>query len=139
MFTSACAGQKGGAVAGQPGAWQLSLPAVAQAVPFLYVPGWNFLGATYGFGVVQAFYMGSFRINPGTPSSAGVTPDSGGSFEVIANTIWSPINLSWNLGGGWFWSVTFNFMASGWLALGRYAEPGLLDLRAGDGDLVPRQ
>ena len=32
------------------------LPAIAQAVPLLWVPGWNFLGATYGASVVQAFY-----------------------------------------------------------------------------------
>ena len=36
------AGQNGGS--GNQAA-HLSLPAVAQAVPFLYVPGWNFLGA----------------------------------------------------------------------------------------------
>ena len=41
------AGQNGGSGNQAP---HLSLPAVAQAVPFLYVPGWNFLGATYGFG-----------------------------------------------------------------------------------------
>jgi hypothetical protein len=33
------------------------LPAVAQAVPLLWVPGWNFLGATYSASVVQAFYV----------------------------------------------------------------------------------
>src|SRR3984885_4038804 len=32
------------------------IPAIAQAVPLLWVPGWNFLGATYGASVVQAFY-----------------------------------------------------------------------------------
>ena len=31
--------------------------------------------------------------------------------EVLANTTFSPMNLSWNLGGGWFYSVSFNFMA----------------------------
>ena len=33
------------------------LPALAQAVPLLWVPGWNFLGATYSASVVQAFYV----------------------------------------------------------------------------------
>jgi hypothetical protein len=102
------AGQNGGARGGNqaPG---LSLPAIAQAVPFLYVPGWNFLGATYGFGVVQAFYIGYVQAFQGSPSVVASQPPIA-SFEVIANTTWSPINLSWNLGGGWFWSVTFNFM-----------------------------
>jgi hypothetical protein len=123
------AGQNGGSgnagVTG--GGAHLALPAVAQAVPFLYVPGWNFLGATYGFGVVQAFYMGFVTGGlgnlstpaatiPGTctalvgPPVACVSAGSG-TYEVLANTTWSPINLSWNLGGGWFWSVAFNFMA----------------------------
>ena len=35
------------------------LPAVAQAVPLLWVPGWNFWGATYSASVVQAFYVSS--------------------------------------------------------------------------------
>src|ERR1700691_5548597 len=43
------AGQNGGR-GNQAGG--LAAPAVAQAVPFLFVPGWNFYGATYAFGVV---------------------------------------------------------------------------------------
>jgi hypothetical protein len=97
----------------------LSLPAIANAVPFLYVPGWNWWGATYSFGVVQAFYMGTVLNNPGnlnTPatgllgfpvSGPGSLPNAGW-YEVLANTFWSPINLSWNLGGGWFFSASFN-------------------------------
>ena len=100
------AGQNGGSGNQAP---DFRCPAVAQAVPFLYVPGWNFFGATYGFGVVQAFYMvdvsGDSRQSEHVPPSAPIA-----TFEVLANTTWSPINLSWNLGGGWFWSVTFNFM-----------------------------
>ena len=34
-----------------------NLPAVAQAVPLLWVPGWNWWGATYSASVVQAFYI----------------------------------------------------------------------------------
>ena len=44
-----CAAVSGGGCA--------NLPAIAQAVPLLWVPGWNFLGATYSASVVQAFYM----------------------------------------------------------------------------------
>ena len=43
----------------------LAAPAVAQAVPFLFVPGWNFFGATYAMGVVQAFYMFDVLAAPG--------------------------------------------------------------------------
>ena len=39
-----------------PGSIRLTLPAIANAIPLLYVPGWNFLGATYAMSVVQAFY-----------------------------------------------------------------------------------
>jgi hypothetical protein len=34
-----------------------NLPAIAQAVPLLWVPGWSFWGATYSASVVQAFYV----------------------------------------------------------------------------------
>src|ERR1700722_20893915 len=43
-----CVGTTGGGCA--------QLPAIAQAVPLLWVPGWDFLGATYSASVVQAFY-----------------------------------------------------------------------------------
>jgi hypothetical protein len=35
---------------------------------------------------------------------------SGGGF-VTANPTFTPVNLSWNLGNGWFTSIGFNFMA----------------------------
>jgi hypothetical protein len=82
-------------------------PAIAQAVPLLYVPGWNFLGATYAMSVVQAFY--NFE-TCGPGACSGAAPVLGGGF-VYANTTWNPITLSWNLGGGWFVSAAFNFMA----------------------------
>jgi hypothetical protein len=92
----------------------LYLPAIAQAVPLLWVPGWNFLGASYAASVVQAFYEFQVIGNPGAPWSS-TTPGSGinitaGGYNV-ANTTWNPIVLSWNLGSGWFTSVGFNFMA----------------------------
>jgi hypothetical protein len=86
----------------------LFLPAVAQAIPLLFVPGWNFLGASYSFSVVQAFYMNGAFVNPGSLN----TPPVGLGFnETLANTTWNPINLSWNVGGGWFVAAGFNFMA----------------------------
>ena len=88
----------------------LYLPAIAQAVPLLWVPGWNFLGATYAMSVVQAFY--EFQVlgapGPGAPwgGSPGALLATG---YTTANTLWNPIALSWNLGGGWFVSAGFNF------------------------------
>lgn len=96
-----------------PGGAHLYLPAIAQAVPLLYVPGWNFLGASYGMSVVQAFYTflncGTVACGLGGSGAAGAAPIIGGGF-VYANTLWNPITLSWNLGGGWFVSAGFNFV-----------------------------
>jgi hypothetical protein len=85
------------------------LPAIAQAVPLLYVPGWNFLGASYAMSVVQAFYTYETCGVAGSGGScSGGSPLTGTGF-VYANTFWNPITLSWNLGGGWFISAAFNF------------------------------
>jgi hypothetical protein len=103
-----------------------NLPAIAQAVPLLYVPGWNFLGAQYSMSAVFAFYVystcnlsssGSGPMSGPTPNNCSAGPFSGnndtiqGGGYVTANPTWNPINLSWNLGGGWFVSAGFNFMA----------------------------
>jgi hypothetical protein len=107
-------GNSGASQGAATGGARLFLPAIAQAVPLLYVPGWNFLGANYAMSVVQAFY---FANNCGVVANCSQGPFStsangtlGGNF-VTANTTWNPITLSWNLGGGWFVSGAFNFMA----------------------------
>jgi len=94
----------GGRAAGNQGNGQN--PAIAQAVPLLYVPGWTFLGASYAMSAVQAFYVFT---SCGPTACAGSVPIVAGGF-VYANTTWNPITLSWNLGGGWFASAAFNFM-----------------------------
>jgi hypothetical protein len=94
-----------------PGGVKLVLPAIAQAVPLLWVPGWNFLGASYAASVVQAFYNNNSTggtNNQGGPFSTTNFPVAGGNYTT-ANTFWNPITLSWNLGGGWFISGAFNF------------------------------
>ncbi len=94
----------------------LSLPAIANAVPLLYVPGWHFLGATYGMSVVQAFYENT-TCSAGLGSCTGAGFFGSGNNAVIgggfvtANTTFSPLILSWNLGNGFFVSSGFNFMA----------------------------
>jgi hypothetical protein len=97
-----------------PGPARLTLPAIAQAVPLLYVPGWHFLGASYGMSVVQAFYNNNSCVSGSCAGAAffgsGNNAVGGGGY-VTANTTFSPIILSWNLGGGWFISSGFTFMA----------------------------
>jgi hypothetical protein len=85
-------------------------PAIAQAVPLLWVPGWSFLGANYSASVVQAFYVWSACTANGGPSGGcgGGSPIGVGGF-VYTNTYIQPINLSWNLGGGWFGAIGFAF------------------------------
>ena len=86
-----------------------ALPALAQAVPLLWVPGWHFLGGTYSASVVQAFYVFTACNQPGSGGNCnGSGPIGFGGF-VYTNTFWNPIALSWNLGGGWFMSAGFNF------------------------------
>jgi hypothetical protein len=58
--------------------------------------------------------MGSVMNSLGTLSAPAVglggVPGAGfGWYEVLANTFWQPINLSWNLGGGWFIAGAFSF------------------------------
>jgi hypothetical protein len=85
----------------------LVLPAIAQAVPLLWVPGWNFIGASYSASIVQAFYIFTAC---GPAGCGGAAPIIAGGF-VYTNTFFNPINLSWNLGGGWFVAAAFNFTA----------------------------
>ena len=90
----------------------LGLGANAAVVPLVWSTGWQFLGASYSAAVIQPFvvaYAGTLN-GVGAPPSSG--PISGGTAawqNIIINTVWQPINLSWNLGGGWFTSVYFSF------------------------------
>jgi hypothetical protein len=95
----------------------LNFPSVGEGIPLLWSTGWNFLGASYSMSLVQAFYAAGTLPQGGASAPAGVSSWS----PEIANTIWNPINLSWNLGGGWFVSAGFNFMGpdgSHWISAG---------------------
>jgi hypothetical protein len=85
-----------------------NLPAIAQAVPLLWVPNWGkWWGATYSASVVQAFYVfETCGVDNG--NCVGAAPFTSGGF-VYTNTFWQPIALSWNLGGGWFIGTAFSF------------------------------
>jgi hypothetical protein len=105
-----------GAARGNQGS--VVLPAIAQAVPLLWVPGWNWWGATYSASIVQAFYI--FTACNGATSSGGA--NCGGAFPIGA--------------GGFVYTNTFFNPISDILQLHRpdghpsdwHAEPGLLDL-----------
>jgi hypothetical protein len=80
-------------------------PAFGYGATVLFVPGWTFLGASYGAAVVQGFYFGT--------SDASLTPPFAGSGTTdpeLANTSFTPIDLSWNLGHGWFFSAAMNIV-----------------------------
>jgi hypothetical protein len=74
-------------------------------VPIIWSTGWNFLGASYSAAVIQPFYTAGITTTVGPPFLGSIT------VPVVANTVWQPINLSWNLGRGWFVSAAFSFMA----------------------------
>jgi hypothetical protein len=96
---------------GHPGQGCANLPAVAQAVPLLWVPGWSWWGATYSASVVQAFYVFTTCGAAGSNGNCvGAAPITSGGF-VYTNTFFQPINLSWKLGGGWFIGTAFSFTA----------------------------
>lgn len=88
----------------------LRFPSVGTAVPVLWSTGWKFLGASYSVAVVQPFYVAG-TLPPGFTGLGSAGPAFTAWSPEIANTIWTPINLSWNLGGGWFVAAGFNFMA----------------------------
>ncbi len=76
-----------------------SAPAFGYGFTLLYVPGWTFLGANYGMAVVQGFYQGEVTSSINPPFAAsGISPE-------IANTTFTPLSLSWNLGKGLFSEV----------------------------------
>jgi hypothetical protein len=74
-------------------------PAFGYGFNILWVPGWTFLGATYGAAVVQGFYQAELA-GPTSPPFAtqSISPE-------LANTNFTPIDLSWSLGHGWFTSL----------------------------------
>jgi hypothetical protein len=91
----------------------LYLPALAQAVPLLWSTGWTFLGGSYSMSIVGAWYETGncgFSSCGGLFDTSGLNVNQGGNY-VLANPTFTPINLSWNLGQGWFVSAGFNFMA----------------------------
>lgn len=104
----------------------VGLGAFIGAVPMVWSTGWNFLGANYTMLAVQPFvtaFAGEGNNTP-VPGGVGANTDCAASIaaalnvnslcgwhQMFLNTVWQPINLSWNWGGGWFTSVAFGFQA----------------------------
>lgn len=61
----------------------------------MWVPGWQFLGASYAAIIAQPFKFANTEI---TDSLAADKWSANG----MVGTVVSPLNLSWNLGNGWF-------------------------------------
>jgi len=87
-----------------------NFPSLGVGVPILWSTPWNIFGASYSAAAVQGFYVAySWVTNAGGPpfgpgQSTGISPE-------IANTSFTPIRLSWNLGQGWFFAGAFSFVA----------------------------
>ena len=92
-------------------------------MPIVWSTGWHFLGATYSVAVIQPFVFAFVGQSGGQPAGAAfinanttcTSPPLGGAFcawqSMFINTVWQPLDLSWNLGSGWFTSVYFSFQA----------------------------
>lgn len=98
----------------------IGLQAQAAVVPLVWSTGYNFLGASYSVAVIQPFVIAAAGQDNGLPAgpgfpNCGTTCGAANGFaswqNILINTIWQPINLSWKLGGGWFVSTYFSFQA----------------------------
>jgi hypothetical protein len=98
-------------------------PAFGYGANVLFVPGWSFLGATYGASIVQGFYFGTTDTGT-TPPFAG----SGTTSPELANTTFTPIDLSWNLGHGFFASLALTIVGPDGSRWRSSAVSGAVDL-----------
>lgn len=97
----------------------VGLGAFGAVVPIVWATGWHFLGASYAVAVIQPFvtaYAGEgngFGGPPGTVNAQTTCGAGNGCSwqNMVIDTVWQPLNLSWNLGGGFFTSVAFSFQA----------------------------
>ena len=95
-----------GASSPNPTGSALKIGATIGIVPLVWSTGWNVFGANYTVSAIQPFYT-AFTCT----SCSGPGPYAGNVLPTIANTVWQPVNLSWKLGGGWFFDAAFSFVA----------------------------
>ena len=103
-------------------------------IPVVWSTGWNVFGASYTVAAIQPFYT-AFTC----ATCSGPGPYVGDVLPTIANTVWQPINLSWKLGGGWFFDAAFSLVAPDGSNWATSANPDYLELRARLGDFISRQ
>jgi hypothetical protein len=106
-------GNQGGT--GTNGGRGIGLGSFIGIVPVVWSTGYNFLGASYSVAVIQPFVTAFV----GTDNGVGAGPSASSTCvsptqtciwqQMIINTVWQPINLSWNLGQGWFVAAAFSF------------------------------
>jgi hypothetical protein len=105
-------GNQGGGTSATNGGTKLG--AFIGALPLVWSTGYNFLGASYSALVIQPFVT-AIVVPAGGSSTTGIIAGQ----QMFLNTIWQPINLSWNLTNGWFVSVAFSFQGpDGTMAFG---------------------
>jgi hypothetical protein len=82
----------------------------------LYVPGWTFLGASYGMGIVQGFYQAELAAPLNPPFTAtSISPE-------LANTNFTPIALSWARGARLVHLGGVDRCRAGRIALGQHVR-----------------
>ena len=84
---------------------KVTAPAFGYGVNMLFVPGWKFLGATYGAAIVQGMYLATSESSINPPFAASSVSSQ------LANTTFTPVDLSWSLGSGLFAALAFNVIA----------------------------
>jgi hypothetical protein len=80
----------------------------------LWSTGYKILGANLSMAVVQPFYYDiAYPSNGASLAGNASGPPFGGAivFPTMANTLITPVLLSWKLGNGWFAGAGFTFMA----------------------------
>lgn len=103
VAASALGNAGGGAGRGNqsiPGA--ASAPVFGYGIAVLFVPGWTFLGASYGAGIIQGGYLSTVVSSLNPPFATNEVSSQ------LANTSVTPIDLSWNLGHGLFGALAFS-------------------------------
>jgi hypothetical protein len=108
---------------GPNGGRGIALGSFIDIVPVVWSTGLQFAGANYSVAVIQPFVTAIVGTGGGVggPPNANTTcganlpgpPSVQGCAwsQMFINTVFQPLNLSWNLGSGWFTSVAFSFQA----------------------------
>jgi hypothetical protein len=87
-----------------------NISGVGDAATIVWSTGWTFLGGAYFPAITQPFYVfGGYPSANNFPITGGAGPVV--FEEIVHNTYFNPINLSWNLGQGFHAAAGFGFFA----------------------------